>query len=79
MNHGSNELEVVISCHEVIKTVHMGYYTSGHFIFEMTTSVTFCLSYDFSKEPFFALIDTDSTAPKRGSVFIGLITPDGAI
>ena len=23
--------------------------------------------------------DTDSTAPKRGSVFIGLMTPDGAI
>ena len=23
--------------------------------------------------------DTDSTAPKRGSVFIGLMTPDGAL
>ena len=23
--------------------------------------------------------DRDSTAPKRGSVFIGLMTPDGAI
>ena len=25
------------------------------------------------------LKDRDSTAPKRGSVFIGLMTPDGAI
>ena len=25
------------------------------------------------------LKDTDCTAPKRGSVFIGLMTPDGAI
>ena len=25
------------------------------------------------------LKDTDSTAPKRGSVFIGLMTPDSAI
>ena len=26
-----------------------------------------------------ALKDRDSTVPKRGSVFIGLMTPDGAI
>ena len=42
---------------------------------------TFCIYSQYVNILFFALPVKDlySTAPKRGSVFIGLMTPDGAI
>ena len=36
--------------------VYRGSYTSGHFIYEMSTSVRFCLSHDCFKWDFIAFL-----------------------
>ena len=47
-----------------------------HLSYSHTVEIT---SHDLARHFIFRFKDTDSTVAKRGSVFVGLMTPNGAI
>ena len=69
----AKDISLYISCvfysGRIRTLVAMATYSSHRLILSSTANATLCLNFK----------DLNSTVAKRGSVFIGLMTPDGAI